>query len=123
MIMSSKGELKSVSKLSSSFESLEADSAAQARGAIPGWRPLRSPVKGKSGPNFLPFETVIGRGERVRILDADLAPWQMICALRMGGPGSVDTIGTGWSVGPKTVLNCGILYAQQLLLRWPGEHD
>lgn len=64
-------------------------------------------VRGKSGPILPPFETVIGRDERVRILDTDLAPWRMICALRMRGRSGAGAIGTGWFIGPKTVLTAG----------------
>ena len=64
-------------------------------------------VKGKSGPLLSPFETVIGRDERVRILDTELPPWRMICALRMRGPSGAGAIGTGWFIGPRTVLTPG----------------
>ncbi len=64
-------------------------------------------VKGKSGPISSPFETVIDADERVRILDTDLTPWRMICALRMRGPSGAGSIGTGWFIGPKTVLTAG----------------
>jgi len=64
-------------------------------------------AKGKSGPITSPFESVIGRDERVRILDTDLAPWRMICALRMRGPSGGSAMGTGWFIGPRTVLTAG----------------
>ena len=111
-------ELTSVTKptpSTSPFESLEAAPAAPpATEGSPGSatdevsRSLRHlVVKGKSGPITLPFETVIDRDERVRILDTDLAPWRMICALRMRGPSGAGAIGTGWFIGPKTVLTAG----------------
>jgi V8-like Glu-specific endopeptidase len=62
---------------------------------------------GKSGPIRPPFETVIGRDDRVRILDTDLSPWRMICALRMTGSNGAGFIGTGWFIGPKTVVTAG----------------
>lgn len=108
-------ELKSVSKPSSPFEQLGATPTTplMTRGH-PGTastelsRSLRHlAVKGKSGPILPPFETVIGRDERVRILDTDLAPWRIICALRMRGPSGAGAIGTGWFIGPKTVLTAG----------------
>ena len=67
-------------------------------------------VKGKSGSIAAPpspLEAVIGRDERVRILATDLAPWRMICALRMEGPSGAGAIGTGWFIGPKTVATAG----------------
>jgi glutamyl endopeptidase len=69
-------------------------------------------VKGKSGP--LPrrnvssaLESIIGIDERTRILDTDLAPWRIICALHMQDVNGAGAIGTGWLVGPKTVITAG----------------
>jgi glutamyl endopeptidase len=62
---------------------------------------------GKSDAPIPAFESVIGTDERVRILDTDLPPWRMICALRMRGPSGATAIGTGWFIGPKTVLTAG----------------
>jgi V8-like Glu-specific endopeptidase len=64
-------------------------------------------VTGKGGPIRPPFESVIGVDERIRILDTDLAPWRMICALRMQGASGAGAIGTGWFIGPRTVLTAG----------------
>ena len=107
-------ELTSVSKPVSPFETLAAAAPARMTAGRPGTassevsRSLRHlAVKGKSGPILPPFETVIGRDERVRILDTDLAPWRMICALRMRGPNGAGAIGTGWFIGPRTVLTAG----------------
>ena len=112
-------ELKSVSKPApeiSPFESLEAEAPAPPR-ATEGSsgsatdevsRSMRHlVVRGKSGPITGPFESVIDRDDRVRILDTDLNPWRMICALRMRGPSGAGAIGTGWFIGPKTVLTAG----------------
>ena len=54
-----------------------------------------------------PFESIIDRDDRVRVLDTDLAPWRMICALRMRGPNGAGAIGTGWFIGPQTVITAG----------------
>jgi V8-like Glu-specific endopeptidase len=64
-------------------------------------------VKGRRGPISSPFESVLGIDERVRILDTDLSPWRMICALRMRGATGAGAIGTGWFIGPKTLLTAG----------------
>jgi len=64
-------------------------------------------AKGKSGPIRGSTETVIETDERVRILDTELAPWRMICALRLQGPSGAGAIGTGWFIGPKTVVTAG----------------
>jgi V8-like Glu-specific endopeptidase len=62
---------------------------------------------GKSDAPIVAYESVIGEDERVRIVDTDLPPWRMICALRMRGPSGAGAIGTGWFIGPKTVLTAG----------------
>ena len=108
-------ELKSVDKPSSSLESLEvapaAPPATEGHGGAATAEVSRSlkhlVVKGKGGPIAPAFESVIGTDERVRILDTDLSPWRMICALRMRGPTGAGAIGTGWFIGPKTVLTAG----------------
>lgn len=64
-------------------------------------------VSGKSGPISPPFESILAGDDRVRILDTDLPPWRMICALRMTSPSGGTAIGTGWFIGPKTVLTAG----------------
>lgn len=79
-------------------------------------------VKGKSDvPLVTPgggLESVIGVDERVRILDTDLAPWRMICALRLRGP-SGTAIGTGWFIGPRTLLTAGhCVYSTQFFGGW-----
>ena len=110
-------ELRSVTKPAPSMSALEsldtAPATARATEGSPGTatgeisRSLRHiVVRGKGGPITPPFETVIGRDERVRILDTDLAPWRMICALRMRAQRR-GTLGTGWFIGPKTVLTAG----------------
>ncbi len=108
-------ELRSVDKEVSNFEGLEAveipppvtkGHAGTATAEVS--RSVRHLVAvGKSGPIASPFETVLGVDDRVRILDTDLTPWRMICALRMRGPSGAGAIGTGWFVGPKTLLTAG----------------
>jgi V8-like Glu-specific endopeptidase len=109
-------ELKSVSWRRSPFESFEAAVAPVAEQVSPGSggepadpsRTLRHvAVSGRGAPLRTPFESVIGVDERVRVLDTDLAPWRMICALRMRGPTGASAIGTGWFIGPRTLLTAG----------------
>lgn len=66
------------------------------------------------------LESVIGpTDDRVRILDTDLAPWRMICALRMTGRNGSGAIGTGWLVGPRTVITAGhCVYSTQFFGGW-----
>src|SRR4029450_3925081 len=58
----------------------------------------------RSGPGL---ESVLGPDDRARILDTELPPWRMICALEMRGPSGAGAIGTGWLVGPRTILTAG----------------
>jgi len=74
---------------------------------------------GKSDEAIPAFESVIGTDERVRILDTDLPPWRMICALRMRGPTGAGAIGTGWFIGPRTVLTAGhCVFSNQFFGGW-----
>jgi V8-like Glu-specific endopeptidase len=81
-------------------------------------------AKGKSAPlapsaRSTMLETVIGVDDRVRILDTDLAPWRMVCALRMRGANGAGAIGTGWLIGPKTVLTAGhCVFSSQFFGGW-----
>jgi len=82
--------------------------AARGRGA-----PLREPSA---------LESIVGpTDDRVRILDTDLAPWRMVCALRLRGD-SGSAIGTGWFVGPKTLLTAGhCVYSTHFFGGWASE--
>jgi len=108
-------ELRSVTNERPAFESLEMEpEEPKVTPGNPGSasaevsRSARHLVaKGRSGPISPAFESIIGIDERVRILDTDLAPWRMICALRMRGPSGAGAIGTGWFIGPKTLLTAG----------------
>ena len=72
-------------------------------------------VVGKSDSRLQPArarlgnETVIGVDERVRISDTDKLPWRKIAALTLKPkpPFSSSFIGTGWFIGPKTLLTAG----------------
>jgi V8-like Glu-specific endopeptidase len=122
--------LKTVSKpVPGPFEALEAASPPPQRIVTPGAVGSADPgasralkhivVKGKSGPITSPFESVIGRDDRVRILDTDLAPWRMICALRMRRPDGREVYGTGWFIGPKTVVTAGhCVFSNQFFGGW-----
>lgn len=72
-------------------------------------------VVGKSSARMRPSltrigtETVLGVDERVRISDTDKQPWRMIAALKLKPklPFSSSFIGTGWFIGPRTLLTAG----------------
>jgi len=108
-------ELKSVSNPpASALEAATASRSTTSGSPGPPSEPSRSALhllgKGRSAP--LPrrrsgLESVLGQDDRVRILDTELPPWRMICALEMRGSSGAGAIGTGWLVGPKTVLTAG----------------
>jgi len=82
-------------------------------------------AKGKAGPLRAlavrgAIETIIGpTDDRVRVLDTELAPWRMICALRMRGRSGAGAMGTGWFVGPRTLLTAGhCVYSTQFFGGW-----
>lgn len=52
-------------------------------------------------------EVIIGTDDRVRIMNTTLYPWRAICALRMTAADGTRWIGTGWLVGPRTVITAG----------------
>lgn len=71
--------------------------------------------QGKAPPAVL--ESIIGEDERARILDPHLMPWCMICNLRIEGP-SGAAVGTGWLVGPRTVLTAGHCVHHNMIGGW-----
>lgn len=76
-------------------------------------------VHGKSESIAPIMETVIGVDERERITDTDQFPWRMICALRMRGPQGTGAIGTGWFIGPRTVITAGhCVFSQTFFGGW-----
>lgn len=52
-------------------------------------------------------ETVCGRDDRVRISPATSIPWRMICQLIVTLPNGAKVKGTGWFIGPRTVMTAG----------------
>lgn len=76
-------------------------------------------VSGKSESIAPIMETVIGKDERERVPDTDHFPWRMICALRMRGPQGTGAIGTGWFIGPRTVITAGhCVFSQTFFGGW-----
>jgi len=87
-------------------------------------------VFGKSEQRLRPtalrvgLETVLGVDERVRINETEKLPWRMIAALRLipRPPLTSSFIGTGWFVGPKTLLTAGhCVYSQSDFGGWIGK--
>lgn len=54
-------------------------------------------------------ETVIGADDRIRVDDTDKYPWRMIACLELWPKPPIPGpyIGTGWFVGPKTLITAG----------------
>ncbi|RYF71781.1 MAG: serine protease [Cytophagaceae bacterium] len=52
-------------------------------------------------------EVIIGTDDRVRIANTTIYPYRAICALRITAADGTRWIGTGWMVGPRTVITAG----------------
>ena len=52
-------------------------------------------------------EVVIGTDDRVRITNTTAYPWRVICSLLITARDGSRWIGTGWLVGPRTVITAG----------------
>lgn len=52
-------------------------------------------------------EVVIGADNRVRIMNTGIYPWRAICSLLITAKDNSKWIGTGWLVGPRTVITAG----------------
>jgi glutamyl endopeptidase len=52
-------------------------------------------------------EVVIGKDDRIQITNTTTIPWRWICALRITAANNTSWIGTGWLVGPRTVITAG----------------
>jgi V8-like Glu-specific endopeptidase len=65
------------------------------------------------------LESVLGIDDRRPIAESDLPPWRMICSLSMQGPSGGGAIGTGWFVGPRTLITAGhCVYDQNFFGGW-----
>lgn len=52
-------------------------------------------------------ESVVGKDDRVPIVDTTQLPWRCICHLVADGLHSQQVLGTGWLAGPRTVITAG----------------
>ena len=55
----------------------------------------------------MPIESVIGTDDRVRINSTSVYPWRAICSLLITTKTNKNYIGTGWFIGPGTVVTAG----------------
>lgn len=53
------------------------------------------------------FRTVHGPDDRVRITATNVHPWRMHCSLLITAADNSQWIGTGWFIGPRTVMTAG----------------
>src|SRR5690606_38953892 len=49
-------------------------------------------------------EVIVGSDDRVRISETSKFPWRMICSLVIHSASEDRYIGTGWLVGPRTII-------------------
>ena len=52
-------------------------------------------------------EVVIGDDDRAVVPDPTELPWRHICALRITSASGKEYVGTGWFIGPRTVMTAG----------------
>ncbi len=70
----------------------------------------RAPVVSASVASFgtaALLEVVIDDDDRTVVPDPLELPWRHICALRIVSQSSKEYVGTGWFIGPKTVMTAG----------------
>lgn len=53
------------------------------------------------------LEVVIGDDDRTVVPDTRLPPWRFTCALRIKSGSGRRYVGTGWFIGPKTLVTAG----------------
>ena len=59
-------------------------------------------------PRTSPLESLLGDTDRRKqILETELMPWRMICALEIESQSGGAFVGTGWFAGPRTVITAG----------------
>jgi V8-like Glu-specific endopeptidase len=59
-------------------------------------------------PRSSPLESILGDTDRRKqILETELTPWRMICALEIESASGAAFVGTGWFAGPRTVITAG----------------
>lgn len=67
--------------------------------------PLRDIGEASFKPNFA--ETVHGPDDRVRINGTNAYPWRVHASLRITAADGSGWIGTGWFIGPRTLITAG----------------
>ncbi|TGE03830.1 trypsin-like serine peptidase [Hymenobacter fodinae] len=76
------------------------------------------------------LEVVIGLDDRVRVNDTTVVPWKRICHLKIQAADGKNYLGTGFFIGPRTILTAGHCvyihghggWARQIVVT-PGRND
>ncbi|WP_052832958.1 trypsin-like serine protease [Bradyrhizobium sp. LTSP885] len=111
----SSASAEQASENSPAFEVLETASSAGSDPADPVQTDADLLVFGKREKPIKPkgvrvgFETIIGEDDRVKITETKARPWRMIAGLKLisRAPLTSTFIGTGWFIGPRTLLTAG----------------
>jgi V8-like Glu-specific endopeptidase len=71
-------------------------------------------------PRRSALETLLeAEDRRKQVLETDLSPWRMICALEIESQDGRPYVGTGWLIGPRTVITAGhCVYDEVELSGW-----
>jgi glutamyl endopeptidase len=97
------------------FPVLETPGSAGSAPSVPSETDTDLLVFGKTDKRIKPkgvrigLESLIGHDDRVKVSDTTSRPWRMIAGLKLipQAPLTSTHIGTGWFVGPKTLLTAG----------------
>jgi V8-like Glu-specific endopeptidase len=76
------------------------------------------------------LEVVIGKDDRVRIMTTKITPWKRICHLKIRTTTGKNYLGTGFFIGPRTIVtagHCVYIHSQggwvQQITVTPGRND
>lgn len=76
--------------------------------------------RGKGGRSIL--ESVIGTDDRALVPETTRAPWSSICCLTIVGENGARARGTGWFIGPRTLITAGhCVFSNILFQGWARE--
>jgi len=68
---------------------------------------LRDIAEASFGPPPAQLETVHGPDDRVQIKNTSAYPWRVHCSLLITAADNSSWIGTGWFIGPRTLITAG----------------
>lgn len=82
-------------------------SIATSNREIKNLRSIEDYYNAKADPNFARQESVCGSDQRVRVSNTKAVPWRWNCQLIITMPDGKKYLGTGFMIGPTTVLTAG----------------